>query len=226
MDRRIYVLLATLLLAVAGFLSHGSGPKDEKTAVIVNQLEGLDGGGRFIESALELLEASGYGVRVFRGEEVTLGLMLEGVWDARIVVLRMHSGVFDGETWLFTHERYSNRRYVVEQLLGLVNIGQCRGVDYPVFTFSPRFLSEATGFKGVVILMGCNTMELGDLPRVLVEGGCEAVVGFEGPVTIEEADQATQVLLGRLLEGLELGDSVDGLGFQVFPAERSHFKLG
>jgi len=45
-------------------------------------------------------------------------------------------------------------------------------------------------------------------------------------VTIEEADQATQVLLGRLLEGLELGDSVDGLGFQVFPMEKSRFILG
>ena len=125
-----------------------------------------------------MLSENGFEVVVFQGEGVTLGLFYDTVWDMDIIVLHMHSGVFDNRTWLFTHEEYDPSKHVLEQLSRDVNIGQCKSVYYPVFTLSSTFFQRNIEFQGgLVEVMGCNGLDEADLGASLVGAGAGVVVG-------------------------------------------------
>ncbi|MBE0633310.1 hypothetical protein IH574_01960, partial [Candidatus Bathyarchaeota archaeon] len=196
LGKPLAVIALVLLLAFSVYQKQRS--LGGKEAVIVDQLSGENTG--FVERCSGLLEPRGYSVRVFKGENVTIGLFQGLDWRVALVVLRMHSGVFDDRTWLFTHEKYDSSKYVLEQLSGEADIGVCGSVDYPVFTVSSDFFKRNLEFDGgLVIVMGCNGLDRDDLGRVLYETGAGAVVGWNTPVTVEETDEAVYGFLEEML---------------------------
>ena len=221
----VFIFTVIFLLGLSVYIRQQSLPG--KSAVIVDQLYGENLNYGFVEQAQNLFHEEGYDVRVFRGEEVTLNLFYRIDWDMDIVLLRMHSGVFDNRTWLFTHEEYDPREHVLEQLSRDINIGRCKSVDYPVFTLSSSFFQRNIEFQGgLVVVMGCNGLDEPDLGYALVESGADIVVGWKGAITVEETDEAVIVFLERLVSGDTVGESVEGTGLVFYPGFSDGFKLG
>jgi hypothetical protein len=222
LGKPLAVIALVLLLAFSVYQKQRS--LGGKEAVIVDQLSGENTG--FVERCSGLLEPRGYSVRVFKGENVTIGLFQGLDWRVALVVLRMHSGVFDNRTWLFTHEKYDSSKYVLEQLSGEANIGVCGSVDYPVFTVSSDFFKRNLEFDGgLVIVMGCNGLDRDDLGRVLYETGAGAVVGWNTPVTVEETDEAVYGFLEEMLSGESLLVAMKETGLDYYPEGAREFRL-
>ena len=214
-----------LLLGLSVYIKQESLPG--KSAVIVDQLYGENTGFGFVEHTQGLLNEKGYEVRVFQGEEVTLDLFYDTVWDMEIIILRMHSGVFDKRTWLFTHEEYNPSKHVLEQLSRDVNIGRCKSVDYPVFTLSSSFFQRNIDFNGgLLVIMGCNGLDEVDLVSSFVESGADAVVGWNGAITVEKTDEAVSLFLEHLLSGQPLGKSIGDTGLEFYPYSANTYMLG
>ncbi len=223
--KAIVAIALILLLALSVYRTQqGLGGR---SAVIIDQLYGdnLDYG--FSMKTRALLMSNGYDVRLYQGEDVTLDLFYGVDWSVDIVVLRMHSGVFDNRTWLFTHEEYDSSKHVLEQLSREANIGICGSVEYPVFTVSSGFFERSIEFDGgLVVVMGCNGLEVDDLGSALMGCGAGAVVGWSGAVTIEETDEVILRFMERVIDGDSIGQSVEGTGLVIFPADAVGFKLG
>ncbi len=223
---KILIVLALIsLLALSVYFKHRDLPS--RNAVIVDQLYGENPSFGFTERCRDLLEENGYSVRVFKGERVTLSLFYESIWGTDIVILRMHSGVFDNRTWLFTHEEYDSSKHVLEQLSGEANIGRCGSVESPVFTVSSAFFQRSLEFEnGLVVVMGCNGLEMDDLGAVFMGSGAGAVVGWRGPISVMETDEAVLSLLEHMLRGESLRESVVETGLSFYPLDAGAFRLG
>ena len=208
--------------------------ESDKRAVIIDQLYSENREYGFSDRCSTLLEAEGYSVRLCRGENVSVDFLRDSKWSMDIIVLRMHSGVFDNFTWLFTHEPYSSKKHVTEQLTGEINIGVCPSVDYHVFTVSSRFIGvNAVLDGGLVLVMGCSGLEKNDLGEALMESGAGAVIGWDGPVTVEETDKAVLSLLMEILDGKTIGEAVgaqeqlsSGVRLGFYPSYSGDYKLG
>jgi len=92
-------------------------------AVIIDQLYDEIPNEKFHQKATEYLEAAGYEVDIFTTQDVTLGFYKTlPEKNYKMVVVRTH-GVTDpenGKSLLFLGERYSEDKYITEQLLGNV----------------------------------------------------------------------------------------------------------
>jgi len=218
-------LIVFLLLGLSVYIRQQSFPV--KSAVIVDQLFGENPDFGFVETASGLLSENGFDVVVISGENVTIDLFYDTVWDMDIIVLRMHSGVFDNRTWIFTHEEYDPAKHILEQLSRDANIGRCKSVDYPVFTLSSTFFQRNIEFQGgTVLVMGCNGLDEADLGSALVESGAGVVVGWSGTITVEETDEAVMGFLELLLSGDTAGEAVGGTGLVFYPGSAYNFRLG
>ena len=145
-NKVIVVLLAVLLLALSVYRTQNS--LGGKSAVIIDQLYGdnLDFG--FSEKAIGLLRSNGYDVGLYQGEDVTIDLVYGIDWSAHVIVLRMHSGVFDNRTWLFTHEEYDSSKHVLEQLSRDANIGYAAQWSTLSLLFPVISVREASSLMG------------------------------------------------------------------------------
>jgi len=214
-----------LLLGLSVYIKQRSLPG--KSAVIVDQLYGENPSFGFVERAHSILNEKGYNVRIFQGEDVTLDLFYDTVWDMEIIILRMHSGVFDNRTWLFTHEEYEPVKHVIEQLSRDVNIGRCKSVEYPVFTMSSSFFQRNIDFNGgLVVVMGCNGLDEVDLVSSFVESGADVVVGWNGAITVEETDEAVIFFLEQILSGYNVCEAIGDSGLEYYPDSAHAFRLG
>jgi hypothetical protein len=221
---------AAMALVLVTLLAYSVYTKQQslqgKKAVILDQLYGENLEFGFTERCILMLESEGYRVSVYRGENVTAELFHDLDWGSDIVILRVHSGVFDGGTWLFPHEKYDSSKYVLEQLGGEVNIGRCGSLDYPVFAVSCAFFEDSVESRsGLVVLMGCNGLEKNDLCEVMYRDGIGAVVGWSGSVTVEETDEVVFEFLVSMISGEDLAAD-DDTGLSIFPVNASGFKLG
>ncbi len=221
----VVVLVLVSLLAYSVYYKQQS--IQGKKAVILDQLYGENTEYGFTECCQRLLESKGFKVKVISGENVTVGLFRDLDWSADVVVLRVHSGIFDGKTWLFTHEEYDSSKYVLEQLSGEVNIGRCGSVDYPAFAVSSGFFEDLVKSRsGLVVVMGCNSLEKDDLGEVLSMDGVGAVVGWSGAVTVEETDEIVFSFLENMVSGDDLATAVEGTGLSFFPLDAGGFRFG
>ena len=221
----IAFFIVILLLGLSVYIRQQSLPV--KSAVIVDQLYGENPDFGFVETADGLLSENGYEVTVFSGENVTLDLFYDTIWDMDIIILRMHSGVFNNWTWLFTHEEYDPAKHILEQLSRDANIGRCKSVDYPVFTLSSTFFQRNLEFQGgLVVVMGCNGLDLDDLGSALVESGAGVVVGWRGAITVEKTDEVVIDFLERFLSGDTVGEAVRDSGLVFYPDDAEGIGLG
>ena len=81
--------------------------------------------------------------------------------------------------------------------------------------------------------MGCESMDDTGLADVMVSCGASAVVGWRGPVSIDESDMVTLRLLEVWISGSSVGEAVElvdgefGLGGRLVfhPVEAYGFRL-
>ena len=80
--------------------------------------------------------------------------------------------------------------------------------------------------------MGCESMDDTGLADVIVSCGASAVVGWRGPVSIDESDMVALRSLEILISGSSVGEAVElvdgefGLGGRLFSIPSRHMGSG
>jgi hypothetical protein len=214
-------LLGGALLFRNPWSGGGAAPK---TAVIVDQLSLTQPNPDFAAKATETLEQTGYTVDYFSGEQVTVDFYRNlSAAGYGLIILRVHSGrssEIDPTTGektkreyvsLFTGEPYDDTKYVEDRNpeagdaeLSFARIG--RATYYPdappLFGISPNFIKYSMRDRfdrTVIIMMGCDGLISDMTAQAFVGKGAKAVVGWNGPVSADHTDAATERLIQHLV---------------------------
>lgn len=216
------VFLAGLILSPAGEPVRGifEGPDGPRRAAIVDQLSLTAANPQFIEESEALLKANGYVVDYIGGEDVTVDFyrtLPERDYD--LVLLRVHStaAVSRGEedvtsVSLFTGQPYSSDLYYEEQLQGRVGFAQYSEGTPKLFGITSDFVRDS--MKGefqdtVVLMMGCQGFINDRGAEAFADRGARAFIGWDGLVSAQHTDAATELLLRHLVsEGADADEAV------------------
>jgi len=192
-----------------------AGPR----AAIVDHLGLTQPNPAFAEAATDLLEQAGYGVDYFPGEEVTVEFYRHlPTWGHELVILRVHSALgrvgdrpADWVT-LFTSDSYDKPSYRKDQTKQRLSRVSYYKDGPPYFGIMPGFIKSSTkgDFHGAtIIIMGCDGLRSDSMAEAFVEKGAKAVVAWDGLVSSDHTDTATERLLQHLLiDGLTLQEAV------------------
>jgi hypothetical protein len=192
-----------------------TGPR----AAIVDHLALTQPNPSFAEATTDLLDQAGYAIDYYPGEEVTVDFYRQlPTLGYELIILRVHSALgkvgdrpADWVT-LFTSEPYDKTRFrndQTKQRLSMVSYYQ-DGPQY--FGIMPGFIKSS--MKGdfpdtTIVIMGCDGLKSDTVAEAFVEKGAKAVVAWDGLVSPEHTDAATERLLQHLLiDGLALPEAV------------------
>lgn len=203
-----FALFLVTLSAASAYLKQRELEGAPPRAVILDALN-MTGGHDFTTRCTQLLEGQGYVVNVFQGSQVTVD-RFRRLGGYSVVVLRVHSGVFEGGAWLFTGEEYDGAKYVLEQLSDEVHISRTPNDPRLMFAVGSRFVERymGDGLEGsLVILMGCDALGVDDLASAFCSAGA-SVVGWDGPVNLSDTDEAVLALIESLLGGASVEEAV------------------
>ena len=212
--RPIFLALITLVMpAMASCTNHvtadvEAGPK----AAIIDQLYSVKPNVLYIETTREILEAHGYAVDVWQGNDITVSFYKDlPARGYKLIIFRTHLGVLslvsDSEvipmktTCLFTNEVYTTGKYVLEQFSERLQEGQM-SEDYPtVFTLTPKFITDS--MKGefddtAILMMGCASSYWDDMAAAFVEKGVSVYLGWNATVTLDYLDDTVLTLVDKL----------------------------
>lgn len=200
-------------------------PADVKVprAAILDGLYDTEPNSTLTGSMVQCLSNAGYTVDIFRGTNVTIDL-LRNVGGYKILILRLHStiNIRYGFLYLFSGEKYTESKYVNEQLAGAVRKAYTfNESEPPYFALNAVFLgnNKPDGLNGTtIILTGCNgTGTPYDIQRFF-ERGVKAYVSWDGYVKLSHSDEATLRLVKALcLEGLSPKAAVEEVNREVGP---------
>jgi len=225
----IVIIILVVIIAFCSFLIHSylnpssnqpptPPPELELKAAIVDHLSLTIPNESFNQTVTNILKEAGYAVDYYLGEEVTVGFYKNlPTHGYDLIVLRVHSGLSNGTLpplCLFTSERYSETKYVWEQLTDRVT-----GVAYSeeeakmgiaYFGVTPKFVQQ--DMKGnfqnaTIIMMGCNGLtELlypypvsPSMPEAFVGKGAKVYIGWDLAISASHTDKATIKLLQHLI---------------------------
>lgn len=210
---------AIVLVIVRGGDDDDDGPP---TAAIIDQLSVTAPNPAFAEDATATLEAAGYEVDYYPGEEVAVEFYRELPYhEYDVLVFRSHADRLEAvddrgnpfdEVVLFTSEPYSTERYRNEQNAHDLVIARYSEGGDPFFGVAAGFIEHAErDFDGAqVIMMGCEGLLTDSTARAFVERGAESYISWDETVTADHTDAATSALLEHLLvDGLSPTEAVD-----------------
>jgi hypothetical protein len=175
---------------------------------------------QFIEETKALLEENGYDVDYVGGADVTVDFyrtLPERDYD--LVLLRVHSTaiISRGEedvtsVSLFTGQPYSRDLYYEEQLQGRVGFAQYAEGTPKLFGITSDFVRNSMKgeFKDtVVLMMGCQGFINDRGAEAFADRGARAFIGWDGLVSAQHTDEATELLLRHLVaEGADADEAV------------------
>ncbi len=227
MKRYLIIALAVLTLALPGLaLCTGCPPPPSNSgtrAAIVDQLAVMDPNQDFTDRVTAELEACGFEVDVYSGEEVSVELYRRlPQYGYKLIIFRAHAGLLQAEddsgvvgvkqaTYLFTAEEYRQYRYVREQLDDQLLPAEMTP-DFPlVFAVNSRFVLESMpgSFDDtLIIMMGCSCSYLEDMAAAFIFKGASTYMGWGGSVTLDYVDRAAADLITNLCtEGMTVGEA-------------------
>ena len=208
LGKRVIAIICLSLSGLVLFIGCSQGASNVELlpkAAIVDQLCILEPNPAFIDEMKAQLEASGFEVDIYQGEEVSVKFYRElPKYRYKLIIFRAHSGLMQRQedsqvvvketTYLFTSEAYKQTKYVREQLTD--QMLPARMVeDYPlVFAVNSKFLlsSMAGRFQDTgIIMMGCGTTYLDDMAGAFGLKGASTYIGWDSGVGIEYVDKAT-----------------------------------
>jgi len=200
-----------------------------KKAAIIDQLYAEFPNEDWQKTVNDLLDGAGYEqVDLFTTEDITVDFYRElPSMNYQFIVLRSHSlaikDVDKQSVWIFTGEKYTEDKYIQEQLAGQVS----RGVPFLTgpdlvreqaekqrhFIIGSKFVDEEMigKFPGTTfVLGGCDTMSYPFMAKSLVDRGASSIVGWYGLVSLYDNDRVTlKVLEEMLINGKQPDDAVD-----------------
>jgi hypothetical protein len=244
--RYLAIALAVCTLALPGLVSAGCPPPHPDSglkAAIVDQLAILEPNQAFIDQVTAELEACGFEVDVYSGEEVNVKLYRQlPKYGYELIIFRAHAGLLKAEegsevvgvkraTYLFTAEEYSQMKYVREQLDDQLLPAEMTA-DFPlVFAVNSKFVLESMQGRfddTVIIMMGCSCLYLEDMAAAFTLKGASTYLGWDGSVDLGYVDQAAAGLITSLCtRGMTVGEAVAeiepdpdwGAGLKFYPQE-------
>jgi hypothetical protein len=179
-------------------------------AAIVDHLSLSQPNPNFSQTIRALINETGLPVDYYPSEEVTVDFYRNlPMHNYKIIIFRVHS---TGECTVegvspfivfFTSEEYSNTKHVAEQLdmrLVYVNFPENKPPGY--FGITPLFVKNSINGRfndTVIIVMGCDGMKYPTMAEAFIEKGAKAYIGWNGSVTASHTDQATTLLLQKLI---------------------------
>jgi hypothetical protein len=215
--RYLIIALAVLTMALPGlFLCAGCPPPPSNStprAAIVDQLAVMEPNQDFTDRVTAELEACGFRVDIYSGEEVNVKLYRQlPKRGYKLIIFRAHAGLLqaeeDGEvvgvkqeTYLFTAEEYRQTRYVREQLDDQLLPAEMTP-DFPlVFAVNSKFVTESMEGRfddTLIIMMGCSCAYLKDMAAAFTLKGASTYIGWDGSVSLDYVDRATANLITNL----------------------------
>lgn len=229
------IMVLLLIISAASALMRRPRLEGEAMrAVIYDPLYGTQTAVNFTDTLETLLTVEGFTVDVYRGEEATVKQLQALKGGYNLMVFRVHSGVFEDEVWLFTGEEFDASRYVGMQLVNEVHVARSPNDPRMFFAVGPRFVGSRLGgvSSGLVVLMGCDGLGDERLAMAFHDAGADAVVGWDGVVSLSCSDEALIALIRELLAGGSLGHAAascsqdQGVSLLVYPIESRGFSLG
>ena len=206
------VLIITLLLLMPACSQAPSATTKPVRAAIIDHLYNLQPNQAFISQVTEELQAYGFEVDLYQGDEVTVDLYRQlPSLGYQLIIFRAHSGFLitpQGETvyrtWLFTNEPYSAAKHVAQQITD--QLAQARISEHHpwVFAIGSKFVTrsmEGEFNNTVIIMMGCSTLQVDDLGRAFTKKGVSSYLGWNDSVDLGYVDEATISLIQNLCSG-------------------------
>jgi hypothetical protein len=236
--RNVAILVAFgLLLFSAGFLlvnwpSARQQPQPQQLqpstdvnvprAAILDGLYDTESNSTLTDSMVQCISNAGYKVDLFRGTNVTIDLF-RNIGGYKILILRLHSTIHtDGFLYIFSGEKYTESKYVNEQLTGAVRKGYTfNESETPYFVLNAVFLgnNNPIGLNGtIIILTGCNGTATPYVIQRFFERGAKAYVSWDGYVGLSHSDEVTLRLVRAMYsEGLSPKEAVEKVMREVGP---------
>ena len=237
MKRYLFIALALLTIAWPGLTFSSScsapGSDSEAKAAIVDQLYDLQPNEAFISDITQQLEAYGFTVDLYQGDEITVDLYAElPGYGYRLIIFRAHSGLLGSEgkpikrTCLFTNELYSNSKHVTEQLTDQLARARINKHHPWVFGIGDEFVTRSMKKRfpnTVIIMMGCSCLALDDLAQAFIQKGASTYMGWNATVGLDYVDEATPILVANLFsKGMTVKEAVDKTMADVGPDPYYH----
>lgn len=241
------VIGGTFFLYASGKLGLNFGYDDGiARAAIIDQLHDDIPSASFQEQARDYLTAAGYRVDLYNTEDITVdfykNLPTKGY---KFIVIRSHSGIAPGtdknienSLGIFTGEKYDEKKYTFEQLLGWVQKSRAFTEEFEAkverggtnmtlvnsqdsdtyFSIGSKFINEnmVGKFPGsTIIIGGCNTLENPSLAESLVKRGAASIIGWDKLVEAGHNDRAVLAVLKNMLVDKEDGQEAVQLAMQM-----------
>ena len=227
-----YIALAALVLALPGLtLFCGCSapvPESGARAAIVNQLYNAQPNPLFISRTTEALEAYGFEVDLYQGDEVTVDFYRKlPAYGHKLIIFRVHSGLLSKEgemaegTWLFTDEPHSRTKYVNERLARRIVKARTAENKPWVFAVGSEFVTNSMECRfndTVIIMMGCYCLYFDDLAQAFAKKGASVYFGWDSNVGLAYVDQATINLIDNLCrKDMTMKEAVDKTMAEIGP---------
>jgi len=224
-ERRIAiaVLLVFIMLVAASFIYYHTcsflnpsqeqmgSPSGELKAAIIDQVSLTFPNETFTQTALEMLEQKNYSVDYYSGEKVTVDFYRKlPTYGYQVIILRVHSSADElqgkdctqAPVCLFTSESYSTNGHVLEQLNDQLVIA-LYSMPQPAYYFAipPAYVEscmEGRFQNTTVVMMGCEGLSNTKMAEAFIKKGAKTYVGWTGPVSPGQTDQAMTQLLQHL----------------------------
>jgi hypothetical protein len=204
----VTIAIATLACAPPTEGTAGSSESAKPRAAIIDQLYSLQPNGVIISDVIQELEAYGFNVDLYQGDDVTVDLYRKlPSYGYSLIIFRAHSGLLGSEgemikrTCLFTNEPYRETKHVTEQLTDQLAMARINEHHPWVFGIGDEFVTrsmEGQFDNTVIIMMGCSTLYLDDLAQAFVQKGTSIYLGWDAAVSLSYVDQATPILITNL----------------------------
>jgi len=229
--RYLTIALAVFSIALPGLILCAGCPPPHPdsglNAAIIDQLAVMETNQEFIEQVTAELEACGFEVDVYSGEEVNVKLYRQlPRYGYELIIFRAHAGLLQAEensevvgvkqaTYLFTAEEYRQTRYVPEQLDDQLLPAEME-TDFPlVFAVNSRFILKSMEGRfddTLIIMMGCSCSYLEDMAAAFIFKGASTYMGWDGSVNLDYVDRAAADLITNLCTG---GMTVNEAAFET-----------
>lgn len=244
MKHYLSLALAALLLVLSGLTLFSAcsapSPVSGARAAIIDQLALLYPNQAFLDEVTAKLEAYGFEVDVYQGEEVSVNFYRElPQYGYKLIIFRAHSGrmgeiegsqvVAREAIYLLSGETYRQTKYVTEQLTDQMLEAQMTE-NYPtVFAINDKFVlssMKGTFDNTVIIMMGCSTTYRPDLGLAFLQKGASTFLGWSATVGLDYVDEGTINLLTNLLaKGMTIDQAVGTTRAEIGPYPGTNAQL-
>jgi len=176
---------------------------------IVDQLSAMLPDPAFNLTVQSILNQTGLKVDYYPSQDVTVDFYRTlPLHNYKLIIFRVHSTAVtnakDMPPWVvfFTSENYSNTAHGPEQADMRVVYVEFPNVTQLYFGITPTFVENSMegNFNGTTIIaMGCDGLNKTSMAEAFIEKGASAYISWNGFVSVDHTDEATECLLRHLV---------------------------